>query len=443
MTGGRQDTYDPITSTRSAHPPHCGFRGRTDGPTPRGGSAHSKGWQEMMRFGTRRAGVAILAVACAAGMAACSSSSTSSTKPSTSAVKSGGTATVSLDEALAGFNINQADDNEAVLQWVMNQIWPSVWIVQPNLTLKLNTDLVTSATLTKTSPQTVVYQINPKATWSDGVPINATDFIYNWQAQSGNPAYKDVGGKAYIPASTAGYSQIKSITGSNNGKTVTVVFSSPFSDWKSLFADLMPAHIASKVGFNNGFQNFGPAVQVSGGPYVIQSYAANQDLVEVRNPHYWGTPGKLDKIVFRFILDDNQIPPAMQNGEVNVVTPPAVAAVSFTDSLKAISNGTNRAQMVQRIAAPIAPSTQVLQNRIWMPIQPQYQNTSGSYGNFDPSLAKKLLQQSNMTMGSDGYFHPNFGPDKGKDLTLSISTTSGVPARQEIEELFQADMKAI
>src|SRR5579875_3380651 len=174
MTGGRQDTYDPITSTRSAHPPHCGFRGRTDGPTPRGGSAHSKGWQEMMRFGTRRAGVAILAVACAAGMAACSSSSTSSTKPSTSAVKSGGTATVSLDEALAGFNINQA--------------------------------------------------------------------------------YKDVGGKAYIPASTAGYSQIKSITGSNNGKTVTVVFSSPFSDWKSLFADLMPAHIASKVGFNNGFQ---------------------------------------------------------------------------------------------------------------------------------------------------------------------------------------------
>jgi peptide/nickel transport system substrate-binding protein len=432
----------------------------------------------MMRFGTRRAGVAVLAVALAAGMAACSSSSSS--KPataSTSTVKSGGTATVSLDEALAGFNINQANDDEAVLQWIMNTIWPSVYVVQPNLTLKLNTDLVTSATLTKTSPQTVVYQINPKATWSDGVPINVNDFIYNWHAQSGNPAYKDVGGKAFIPASTAGYSQIKSITAANNGKTVTVVFSSPFSDWKSLFSDLMPAHIAEKVGFNNGFQNFGPAVQVSGGPYVIQSYAANQDLVEVRNPHYWGTPGKLDRIIFRFILDDNQIPPAMQNGEVNVVTPPAVAAVSFTDSLKAISNstttgipglefqhmdfneanpylalasvrhaiayGTNRAQLVQRIAAPVAPSTQVLQNRLWMPIQPQYQNTSGSYGAFNPTLAKQLLKQSNMTMGSDGYFHPNFGPEKGQDFTLSISTTSGVPARQEIEELFQADMKAI
>ena len=46
-------------------------------------------------------------------------------------------------------------------------------------------------------------------------------------------------------------------------------------------------------------------------------------------------------------------------------------------------------------------------------------------------------------MGSDGYFHPNFGPEKGQDFTLNISTTSGVQARSEIEQLFQADMKAI
>ena len=84
---------------------------------------------------------------------------------------------------------------------------------------------------------------------------------------------------------------------------------------------MIPAHIASKVGFNNGFQTFGPAVQVSGGPYEIQSYTQGQDLVEVRNPHYWGVPGKLSKIVFRFITDDTQIPPAMQNGEVNLANP--------------------------------------------------------------------------------------------------------------------------
>ena len=433
----------------------------------------------MIKFRSKAAGGLVLAVASVTVLAACSSSGSSSSAPSTSTVKSGGSLTFALDEDVAGFNLLQADDAEFVLAEILDQTWPSAFIIQPNLTLKLDTNVVTSAALTKTNPQTVVYQINPKATWSDGVPINVDDFIYNWQSQSGSTKYTDVGGKAYLPASTSGYSSIQSVTGSNNGKTVTVVFAKPYSDWKALYGagtPIIPAHIAKKVGFNSGFQNFGQAVQVSGGPYMIQSYAKGQNLVEVRNPHYWGAAGKLNKIVFRFVLDDTQVPPAMQNGEVNVANP-VLASVAFNSAVRAVPNtttntvpglqfqhidfnqanpylavanvrhaiayGTNRQQMVQRIVAPVAPSIKPLQNRIWMPTQPQYQNTSGSYGTFDPGKAKTLLQQSNMTMGSDGYFHPNFGPEKGKDLTLNISTTSGVPVRSQIEQLFQADMKAI
>lgn len=435
----------------------------------------------MIRLTTRRGGAALLAIACVTGMAACSSTSSSSSSATASAgaVKSGGTLTYALDEDVAGFNVLQADDDEFVLNEILDQVWPSVYTIEPNLSLSLNTNIVTSVAETSTSPQTIVYQINPKATWSDGTPISAADFIYNWQSQSGNPAYKDVGGKAFLPASTAGFSSIKSVTGSNNGKTVTVVFATPFSDWKSLFGGgtpMIPAHIASKVGFNSGFQTFGPAVQVSGGPYEIQSYTQGEDLVEVPNPHYWGVHGNLSKIVFRFITDDSQIPPAMENGEVNLANP-ALASVAFNDAVKSLSNttttvtpglefqhmdfnqsnpylalanvrhaiayGTNRAQMVQRIVGPLTSAIQPLQNRIFMPIQPQYSNTSGGYGAFNTSMAESLLKQSNMTMGSDGYFHPNFGPEKGQDLTLSISTTSGVPVRAEIEQLFQADMKAI
>ena len=109
----------------------------------------------------------------------------------------------------------------------------------------------------------------------------------------------------------------------------------------------------------------------------------------------------------------------------------------------AIAYGTNRAQMIQRIVGPLTSKIGPLQNRMYMPIQPQYKDTSGGFGAFNPSMAKTLLTQSNMTMGSDGYFHPNFGPEKGKDLSLNISTTSGVPVRAQIEQLFQADMKAI
>ena len=415
-------------------------------------------------------------------LAACSS--TSGSKPTTSGVKNGGSITYALDEDVPGFNINMANDAAFVLAEILDQVWPSVFITQPNATVKLNTAFVSSAKVTSTSPQTVVYQINPKAVWSDGTPINAADFIYNWQAQSGNPKYKDVGGKTFLPASTSGYNQIQSVTGTNNGKTVTVVFAKPFADWESLFGEMIPAHIAQKAGFNNGFQTFGPSVQVSGGPFEIQSYTKGEDLVEVPNPKYWGPKPHLSKVVFRFILDDNQDAPAISSGEVNIVNP-VIASVGYADSIKAISNftaevspglefqhidfnesnpylaklnvreaialGTNRSQMIQRIVAPIfsavSPASvskaEVLNNRIWMPIQPPYQDTSSGAATFNPTKAKQLLAATGMKMGSDGYFHPNFGKDKGKDLTLSISTTSGVPVRQQIEELFQADMKAI
>ena len=422
-----------------------------------------------------------LALAGTIALAACSSSgssssSTPSSSSSASAVKSGGTFTYALDQDVAGFNINQATDSEFVLQEIMNQIWPTVYVTTNTIQQQLDTNYVTSATVTSTSPQTIVYQINPKAVWSDGVPFNAADFIYFWQANSGNPKFTDVGGKAFEPASTSGYNQIKSVTGSNGGKTVTVVFSTPFGDWKSLFSDMMPAHIAKTVGFNNGFQTFNAAVKVSGGPFEIQSYTQGQDLVEVRNPKWWGTPAPLDKLVFRFFADDNQIPPALQNSEVNGANP-AQASLQFKDAIASVPNlttdivpglefqhmdfnqanpylakvdvrqaiafGTNRADMVNRIVGPITSSVKPLNNRIYMPTQAQYQDTSNGLGAFDPAKAKQLLQASGMTMGSDGYFHPSTGPLAGKDLTFTISTTSGEPVRAEIEQLFQSYMKNI
>jgi len=409
-------------------------------------------------------------------LAACSSSPSSS--GNAGGIKSGGSLTFALDEDVAGFNPLFADDNEFVLAEIQDQVYPQIFVVQPSLKPQLNTEIVTSAKVTSTSPQTVVYNINPKATWSDGTPINASDFIYNWQAQSGSPKYKDVGGKAFIPATTSGYNQVQSVTGSNGGKTVTVVFTKPFGDWKALFSPLIPAHIAQKVGFNGGFQTFGAAAKVSGGPYEIQSYTKGENLVEVRNPHYWGPRGKLNKIIFRFILDDSQAPPAVQNGEANMVNP-ALASTAFYDAVKGIPNfttkvlpglefqhmdfnesnpylaklgirqaiayGTNRQQMVTRIVSPLNPHPAIgpLANRIYMPTQPQFQNTGGALGSYDPAKAKSLLKAAGMTMGPDGYFQPNFGPEKGKDFTISISTTSGVPVRAQIEQLLQADMKTI
>ena len=93
------------------------------------------------------------------------------------------------------------------------------------------------------------------------------------------------------------------MTGSDNGKTATVVFSTPFTDWQSLFGPMFPAHIAKKVGFNNGFQH---RSQVAGLRWAVrdQSYAQASPGRNAQ-PAVLGNAGNLDKLVFRFIPDDH------------------------------------------------------------------------------------------------------------------------------------------
>jgi len=432
-------------------------------------------------------------------LAACSSNSSSSSTTTgaaatTSSVKTGGTMTMALDENLAGFNVNTSAANEFVLAEILDTVWPQPYIVNAALKPVLNTQLISSVKVT-TNPQTVTYNINPKAVWQDGTPINADDFIYNYQAQSGNSAFTDVGNQPYDAASSAGYNQIASVTGSNppngqacdpgstadrnvglcpNGKTVTVKYSSPYADWQGLFLNLVPAHISRTVGWNTGFS--GAAQTISGSWYSIQSYNNNQSVVLVRNPKYWGTPGKLDKIVFQFFSDDTQEVPALQNNEVQVINPATVnlsivqsaAQVPNTTRVtapglefehfdfneadpylaklqvrQAIAYGTNRQEIISHTVGEITSGIQPLGNRMFVNSQPQYVNNGAAYASVNPGKAESLLKGLGFTKASDGYFQPNYGPQKGQDLTFTIQSTSGNSIRSQTEQLFQAQMKAI
>ena len=400
---------------------------------------------------------------------------------------------MALDENLAGFNINTSAANEFVLQEILDVVWPQPYIVNAALKPVLNTQLLSSVTVT-TNPQTITYNINPKAVWQDGTPIDADDFIYNWQAQSGNSACTDVGGKPYDAASTSGYDQIASVTGSNppggaacdpgsaadrnaglcpNGKTVTVKYSTPFADWQGLFTNLVPAHIARTVGWNTGFS--GAAQTISGSWYEIQSYTNNQSVVLVRNPKYWGTPGKLDKIVFSFFNDDTQEVPALQNNEVQVINPTSVSTsivqtaaqipnvtkatvpglefehLDFNEAdpylaklqvRQAIAYGTNRQEIISHTVGEISPGLKPLGNRMFVATQPQYVDNGGQYATVNDSKAESLLKGLGFKKASDGYFQPNYGPQKGQDLTFTIQSTTGNAIRSQTEQLFQAQMKA-
>ena len=94
----------------------------------------------------------------------------------------------------------------------------------------------------------------------------------------------DVDGQPDQVASTIGYRDVASVVGSNGGKTVIVVFSQPFTDWRILFDHMLPAHIARRVGWNTGFEHFDRSVDLSAGPMLLQSATANAASARAEPP---------------------------------------------------------------------------------------------------------------------------------------------------------------
>jgi peptide/nickel transport system substrate-binding protein len=216
---------------------------------------------------------------------------------------------------------------------VADQLWPSVFDVGPSYQPVLNTSLVTSATLTSKAPETVVYRINPRATWSDGTPVTGADFVYNWQAQAGSPRFADAAGRPYTAATSYGYDRIGAVEASPaSPDVVTVVFATPFPDWQELFSHLAPAHVARRVGFDSGFTD-SAADLVSAGPYLVQSYSPGVGLRLVRNPSYDGPPAAALTLDIRFLPYQPQIEAALAGGQLSCATlNPSAAAVSYLRS---------------------------------------------------------------------------------------------------------------
>ncbi len=410
--------------------------------------------------------LALVAAACGSSGKTTGSGATTGGSTGTTAgqLNPNGTFTLEIDQEPSNFNPTSSAGNEEATINIVDRVWPSVFHTLPNYTTQLDTNFMLSATQTSTNPQTILYHINPKAVWSDGVPITYKDFVYSYQAQSGLPQYKDLGGQPFSPASTAGYSQIKSIGEANNDPyQVQVVFATPYPDWQGLFgADdpIVPAHIAEKVGYSTGFTN--PVADlISGGPFMVSNYSKGTSLTLVRNPKYWGPPANLASVTFRFLTDSSAIVPALQNNEINggILTP----QLDLVNSLKQLGGVTykqkdglefehldfnqsnkwlkdpairqaimlaiNRNQLIAKTVGQFDSSVKPLNNRMFVPGQPGFQdNSGGAYNGANLAKAKQVLAAAGYTL-SGGQLTKG-----GQAVTMRISSTAGNALRSSEEQ---------
>ncbi len=356
------------------------------------------------------------------------------------------------------------------LEQVLAQVWPSTFSVGPNGTPTLNTTLITSATEVSSSPQTVLYEINPRAVWSDGTPITYADFVYNWQAQSGRASFHDAGGTPYTPVDKAGYDDISSVRATpGDPYAVKVTFSSSYPDWQSLFSYLMPAHIARSVGFDSGFTD--PVADlVSGGPFLVSELQPGYSLELVRNARYWGSPANLSAVTYYFMSGDAETVDALSDGEIDVAElqaePSALKQLQAAGSLSARPVATNfyedldfneagtllsspslreaimmaldRGGMASELLASYGLAATPVENRVYLAGEPGYTDDGGGYDRPAPAAAIHLLAASGYKLADGVLYSP-----LGRPVDLSLLVEAADPLAQDLAQQVTSSCAAI
>jgi peptide/nickel transport system substrate-binding protein len=429
------------------------------GPRLRTGGTTQVHRLRTVRLAALLVGLAMVAASCGGG-----DDEGGDTGGGTAQIQPGGTLNYAADQEPTGFNNSTSKDNGTSVANVVINMYPSAFHSQPDFTVKMDDAFLDSAEQTSADPQTIVYKIKENAIWSDDTPVSADDFVYFWENQNGTIKDNDV-------AATTGYDQIESVEGSDNGKTVTVVFKTPFADWQSLFFEMVPSHYISKRqgGWNTGLDKE-PEKIPSAGWFKVENYTPGQSLTLVRNDKYFGPKANLDSVVFRFLPESTTQPAALQNNEVDMMYPqPQLDQVTQVKALpdvtseinfglsyehfdfnfknefladaavrKAIATGLNQQELVDRTVKQFSDKATPLGNRIFMTGQPEYQDHFGQYGKGDTAAATKLLEDAGYAKGADGIYAKG-----GKKISVRISTTAGNTLRETQGQLFQAQMKEI
>ena len=158
--------------------------------------------------------------------------------------------------------------------------------------------------------KTYTLHFNDKATWSDGEPIGADDFLFSVE---------------YGALSSGGRSSVKTVNNKEvtltkkDDKTIEFVLPEPFGTYTMALArmTLLPAHVfdndPSKVD-DSGY--FNSADMVTSGAYTVKEINEDSIVYEARDDYYRGTPS-VKQVIMKTIGQGSTKQIAFENNEIN------------------------------------------------------------------------------------------------------------------------------
>jgi peptide/nickel transport system substrate-binding protein len=215
---------------------------------------------------------------------------------------SGGTApefTFALPAAPISLDI--VKDFDGNIMQIMAPVTEKLELVKPDGSV--SPGLATS--VDQPNPTTLVYHLRTGVKFSDGKPLTSADVVWSLQHAGDKTA----------GAQTAGNIEWIDTVTASGPDTVTVTMKRPVATARAGLAVvgfIQQAEFGKAHGKDLGTA---AAVPVGTGPYQVTEDTPLQVTLS-RNPHYWGTAPRVDKIHFTFIPQDNTAQLAMRSGSL-------------------------------------------------------------------------------------------------------------------------------
>ena len=275
--------------------------------------------------------VLLTAAMSAALLAGCGTSSSATADASTSDVS----------EEAAASDSSDADGKVLNLAWSADMLTMDVHVTSSDYMIPMNvydrlfdikvnddgsTEVVNSLVDTYTvSDDGLTYDFTLKSgiKFSNGEDLTASDVLYTFSRiltveGSASPDFvlSIKGAQALYDGEATELEGLKVIDDLN----FEITLEAPYAGFISELATA-PCSIYDETSTEAAGSDFGvdPSVTVGTGPYKVESWTRNSEIVLVRNDNYWGEKPDVDKVIISIIPDASTRNMMYQNGEIDIL----------------------------------------------------------------------------------------------------------------------------